>query len=127
MPIPPRDEAGFPIIQYANNTITILVMKASHKELLCLKVLLESFAQSMGLRVNYAKSYRVPPNMTDDDDKVELLVRVFDYKIQGMTFTYHGLPMGTTKPRIEHYAPLMNRVERQLTSISSMITHASKL
>jgi hypothetical protein len=35
--------------------------------------------------------------------------------------------MGTTKPRVEHYAPLMNRVERQLTSISSMLTQAGKL
>jgi hypothetical protein len=33
-----------------------------------------------------------------------------------------GLPMGTTKPRVEHFAPLMNRVERQLTTISSMLT-----
>jgi hypothetical protein len=44
-----------------------------------------------------------------------------------MPFTYLGLPMGTTKPKVEHYAPLMNRVERQLTSISSMLTQAGKL
>jgi hypothetical protein len=35
--------------------------------------------------------------------------------------------MGSTKPRVEHFTPLMNRVERQLTSISSMLTHADKL
>jgi hypothetical protein len=35
--------------------------------------------------------------------------------------------MGTTKLRVEHYGPLMNRVERQLTSISSMLIHAGKL
>jgi hypothetical protein len=44
-----------------------------------------------------------------------------------MPFTYLGLPMGTTKPRVEHYAPLMNRIERQLTCISSMLTQAGKL
>jgi hypothetical protein len=44
-----------------------------------------------------------------------------------MSFTNLGLPMGTTKPRVEHYAPLMNRVERQLTSISSMLTQVGKL
>jgi hypothetical protein len=44
-----------------------------------------------------------------------------------MSFTYLGLPMGTTKPRVEHYAPLMNRAERQLTSISSLLTYAGKL
>jgi hypothetical protein len=52
---------------------------------------------------------------------------VFGCQIQDMPFTYLGLPMGTTKPRVEHYALLMNRVERQPTSISSMLTQASKL
>jgi hypothetical protein len=42
LPIPSRDEAGFPIIQYVDDTI--LVMRASQRELLCLKALLESFA-----------------------------------------------------------------------------------
>jgi hypothetical protein len=123
LPIPSRDDAGFPIIQYAYDTI--LVMRASQRELLCLKALLESFAQSTGLRVNYAKSCIVPLNMSDE--KAEILAGVFGCKIQGMPFTYLGLPMGTTKPRLEHYPPLMNRVERQLTSISSMLTQADKL
>jgi hypothetical protein len=34
LPIPSYDNAGFPIIQYADNTIILL--KASQKELLCL-------------------------------------------------------------------------------------------
>jgi hypothetical protein len=38
-----------------------------------------------------------------------------------MPFTYLG------KARVEHFAPLMNRVARQLTSISSMLTQAGKL
>jgi hypothetical protein len=123
MPIPPRDEVGFPIIQYDDNII--LVMKTSQKELHSPKALLESFAQSTSLRVNYAKSGLIPLNMTDE--KVELLAGVFRCKIQGMPFTYLGLPMGTTKPRVEHYAPLINRVEKQLASISFMLTQAGKL
>jgi hypothetical protein len=43
-----------------------------------------------------------------------------------MSFTYLGLPMGSTKPKVKHFAPLMNRVERQLTSIS-LLTYAGKL
>jgi hypothetical protein len=50
---------------------------------------------------------------------------VIGCKLQGMPFTYLGLPMGTTKPRVEHFTPLMNRVERQLTSISNMLTYAA--
>jgi hypothetical protein len=123
LPIPSRDGAGFPIIQYVDDTI--LMMKASQRELLCLRPLLESFAQSTGLRVNYTKSCMVPLNLSDE--KARILAGVFGCKIQGMPFTYLGLPMGTTKPRVEHYAPLMNRIERQLTSISSMLTQAGKL
>jgi hypothetical protein len=52
---------------------------------------------------------------------------VFGYQIQGMPFPYLGLPMGSSKPRVEHFAPLMDRVERRLSSISSMLTHAGKL
>jgi hypothetical protein len=67
----------------------------------------------------------VPLDMTEE--KAELMTGVLGCKLQGMPFTYLRLPMGTTKPRVEHFAPLMNRVERQLTSISNMLTYAGKL
>jgi hypothetical protein len=60
-------------------------------------------------------------------EQATLLAGVFGCKLQDMPFTYLGLPMGTTKPRVEHFAPLMNRVERQLIAISSMLTQAGKL
>jgi hypothetical protein len=123
MPIPSQDGSGFPIIQYANDTIILL--RASQKELLCLKALLETYGQSTGLRVNYAKSSLVPLNMSQQ--QAQIMAGVFGCRIQEMSFTYLGLPMGTTKPRVEHYAPLMDRVERQLTGISSMLTHAGRL
>jgi hypothetical protein len=100
-------------------------MRVSQRELLCLKAILKSYGQSIGLRVNYAKSCMVPLNMTEE--RVQILAGVFGCKLQEMSFTYLGLPMGTTKPRVEHFAPLMNRVEMQLTSISSMLTYAGKL
>ena len=54
LPIPSYELDQYPIIQYADDTL--LVIKASQKELFTLKGLLESFAQSTGLRVNYNKS-----------------------------------------------------------------------
>jgi hypothetical protein len=84
-------------------------MQASQRQLLFLKALLESFAQSTGLRVNYAKSRQVPLNMTAE--KADLMTRIFGCKIQEMPFTYLGLPMGITKPRVEQYGPIMNRME----------------
>jgi hypothetical protein len=122
MPIPSRDGSGFPILQYVDNTI--LIMRASQRELLCLKATLETFAQSTGLRVNHAKSCMVPLNL--EKEQAENLAWAFGCRVQGLPLAYLGLPMGTTKPRVKHYAPLMKRVERQLTSIS-MLTQVGKL
>jgi hypothetical protein len=123
LPIPSRDGSGFSIIQYADDII--LIIKASQRKLLCLKAIIETFAQATRLRVNHGKSCLVPLNM--DTEQATLLTGVFGCKIQDMPFTYLGLPMGTTKPKVKHFAPLMNRVERQLTAISLMLTQASKL
>jgi hypothetical protein len=123
LPIPSRDEASFPIIQYADDTI--LLLRASQKELFCVKGILETYAQATSLRVNYAKSCMVPLNM--DPEQAQILAGVFGCQLQGMPFTYLGLPMGKYKPRVIHFAPLMHRIERQLTSTSSMLTHARKL
>jgi hypothetical protein len=101
LPIPSNDGAGFPIIQYADDTIILL--QASQKQLLCLKALLETFALSTGLRVNYAKSGMVPHNITDE--KARLMIGDFGCSLQEMPFTYLGLPMGTSRPKVEHYAP----------------------
>jgi hypothetical protein len=60
-------------------------------------------------------------------EKAQKMAGVFGCMIQEMPFTYLGLPMGTTKPKIEHYAPVMNTVGRQLTSISSMLTLPGRL
>jgi hypothetical protein len=54
----------FPIIQYADDTL--LIMEACPRQLLVLKALLNTFAFSMGLKVNYAKSIMVPINITAD-------------------------------------------------------------
>lgn len=61
------------------------------------------------------------------EEKAEQLAGVFGCQIETLPFTYLGLPMGTTKPRVEHYGPIMNKTEKRLTSISSMLTHAGRL
>jgi hypothetical protein len=123
IPIPSQDGYEFPIIQYVDDTI--IVLRASQMELLCLKALLKTYGQSTGLRVNYTKSGLVPLNMSQQ--QAQIIGGVFAYRIREMPFTYLGLPLGTTKPCVEHYAPLMDRVERQLTGISSMLTHDGRL
>jgi hypothetical protein len=45
-------------------------------------------------------------------EKVELMIGVFGCQLQIMPFTYLGLPMRTTMPRVEHFEPIMNGMER---------------
>jgi hypothetical protein len=97
-------------------------MKTSQRELFCLKGLLETFSQSTGLKVNYGKSCMVPINVSIE--KMQKLVGVFGCTIGSLPFTYLGLPLRTTKPTVEDHAPLMNRVERRLTAINSLLTYS---
>ena len=73
LPIPSYELDQFPIVQYADDTL--LILRASQRELFTLKGLLESFAQSTGLRVNYKKSCLVPLNLSLE--KAQLLAGVF--------------------------------------------------
>jgi hypothetical protein len=44
-----------------------------------------------------------------------------------MPFTYLGLPMGTTKPRIEDMSPIMTKIERRLHGASSLLSYTGRL
>jgi hypothetical protein len=59
-----------------------------------------------------------------DDDKMQRLFATFGCMIGTMPFTYLGLPMGTTKPRMEDLTPLMDRVERRLSACSSLLSYS---
>jgi hypothetical protein len=52
-------------------------------------------------------------------DKLSHLAATFGCDVGVMPFTYLGLPMGTTKPRIEDLTPMMDRVERRLSACST--------
>jgi len=93
-------------------------MQAEAQQLFFLKALLNSFADSTGLKVNYRKYQMISINV--DDCKMQRLAGTIGCTIGTMPFTYLGLPMGTTKPRMEDLTPLMDRVERRLSACSSL-------
>ena len=113
LPIITHDN-DFPVIQYADDTI--LLMQASMDQILVLKEFLQKFATSIGLCVNYRKSLLVPINveasLTDD------LARELGCQVGVMPFTYLGLPLGTSKPTMHDMLPLVECLERTLTSMS---------
>jgi hypothetical protein len=62
LPIPVGYTQDFPIVQYVDDTL--LIMTACPQQLFALKAILNSFATSIGLKVNYAKSSMIPINVS---------------------------------------------------------------
>jgi len=118
-----QPSSDFPIVQYADDTL--LIMEADVNQLVLLKGLLDIFALSTGLTVNYSKSSMYPINV--HPDRLAILATGFGCSTGSMPFTYLGLPMGITKPKMEDLTPLMDRIERRLNACSSMLSYSGRL
>jgi hypothetical protein len=110
-------------VQYADDTLIILLVDVV--QLFTLKDLLRSFANSTSLKVNYAKSFLVPINM--EESKALHLAQTIGCQVASMPFTYLGLPLGTTRPSVEEFFPLVNKVERIMMGISKMLSYQGRL
>jgi hypothetical protein len=123
LPIPLQSSQDFPIIQYADDTL--IIMEGDPRQLFFLKTLLQNFSDSTGLRVNYTKSMMLPINISEE--RLELLARTFGCSKGSLPFTYLGLPLGTIKPKVQDFLPLVNKCEKRLGGISSMLSQAGRL
>jgi hypothetical protein len=86
VPIPVLYTDDFPILQYADDTQ--IIMEGCGRQLFVLKALLNTFAASTGLRVNFNKSMLVPINLTDE--KTQHMAATF-----GCSIGAFYLPRGT--------------------------------
>lgn len=123
LPIPLRYTNDFPIIQYVDDTL--IVMEACSRQLWTLKALLHTFRESTGLKVNYNKSVMVPINT--NQKKLDHLARTFNCATRSLPFTYLGLPLSLTKPKVIDFSPLVTRCERRLPATSIYLNQAGKL
>jgi len=55
------------------------------------------------------------------------LARTFNCDTGSLPFTYLGLPLGLTKPRVIDFSPLVNRCERRLAATSIFLNQAGRL
>lgn len=113
----------FPIVQYADDTL--LFLPGDARQLVVLKNLLRSFVDYIGLHVNYDKSFLVPINM--DEEKALHLARTLGCKVGSMPFTYLGLPLGTTKPTVMDFFPILTRIEKRLMGINKLLNYSGRL
>jgi hypothetical protein len=83
------------------------------------------FVASYGLKVNYSKSMMVPINTVEQ--KMQIMASTFGCSIGIMPFTYLGLPLGTTKPEVADFLPLISKCERRPVSISTLLSQVGRL
>ncbi len=67
----------------------------------------------------------IPLNV--DIEKVHHLSKMFGCSVGTLPFTYLGLPLGTTRPKIIDFAPLVDRVERRLSATSALLSYGDRL
>ena len=103
LPIPTRSN-DFPIVQYADDTL--IVLPAFDSQLIALKDMLQKFAESTGLHVNFSKSSLIPMNLSEEEGA--RIAALLGCLIGSMPFTYLGLPMGTSRPTIYDLMPLVD-------------------
>ena len=123
LPIPLQHSQDFPILQYADDTLVI--MEACFSQILTLKNLLQEFSNSTGLMVNYSKSMLVPVNVVEN--RTSLLAQLFGCVVGSLPFTYLGLPLGLTKPKVIDFLLLVTKCERRLAFTSSFLSQAGRL
>jgi hypothetical protein len=106
--------SDFPIIQYVDDTL--LIMEAYPVQPFALKAILNTFADSTGLKVNYSKSSLYPINISEE--RLNHLAATFHCKASSLPFTYLGLPLSMNKPTVQDCLPMVDRVERRLVNTS---------
>jgi hypothetical protein len=94
LPIKVGYTSDFPIIQYADDTL--MIMEACPQQLFALKAILNSFASSTSLKVNYTKSFIYPINV--NPERMQHLADTFQCQMGSLPFTYRGLSSGHNKP-----------------------------
>jgi hypothetical protein len=67
----------------------------------------------------------VPINVVSE--KLNHLARTFGCQTGSFPFTYLGLPMGLTKPKVDNFLPLISKCERRLNYISPFLNQAGRL
>jgi hypothetical protein len=112
-----------PVIQYDDDRI--LVMEACLEKLFFLKAILNSFIESTGLHANYQKSNIYTINVPAE--KMIILAKTFKCNIGTLLFTYLSLPMGTAKPNLSSFIPLIQKIEKWLSSTSMFLSLVGRL
>jgi hypothetical protein len=100
-------------------------MKACHDQVLAMKDILQKYAASTGLHINFHKSSLIPINLSTQ--QAAFFAGLLGCNIATMPFTYLGLPLGTTKPTVQDLMPLVDRIERRVSATFLMMNYSGRV
>jgi hypothetical protein len=106
------------MVNYADDTV--IIMKACPTQVLTMKEILQKYADSTGLHINFHKSSLIPINLSTQPG-------LLGCNIATMPFTYLGLPLGTTKPTVQDPMPLVDRIERRVSATFLMMSYSGRV
>lgn len=58
---------------------------------------------------------------------MEVLAHSQGCKVGAMPFTYLGLPLGTTRPIVQEFMPILNRMEKHPMGILRFLSYSGRL
>ena len=67
----------------------------------------------------------VPINL--ETDRTTSLAQLFGCMVWSLPFTYLGLPLGLTKPKVINFLPMVTKCERRLAYTSAFLSQAGRL
>jgi hypothetical protein len=67
----------------------------------------------------------IPINI--DNDHATTLANTFECKVETLPFAYLGLPLGTTRPSVADLMPLVSRLDKKLSGMSSLMSYTRRL
>jgi hypothetical protein len=67
----------------------------------------------------------MPINMTPE--RLAHFAATLNCKVGTLPFTYLGLPLGITKPSLEYFLPIVQRVQKRLGGIADFLNYGGKL
>jgi hypothetical protein len=100
-------------------------MPANNAQIRIMKDILEQYALSTGLKINFHKSALVPINLSENSATV--IADSLGCKVASMPFTYLGLPLGTTRPSVQDLMPLVDRIERRVSATFVLMPYSGKV
>jgi hypothetical protein len=111
------DGAPCPVLQYADDTLIIL--EAGVCATACLRSILDQFALTTGLVINFHKSTVVPMHVSSE--VAAAMQCALGCCVEGFPQTYLGLPLTCDRLRMIHFAPLIAKIDKYLAGWCALL------